>query len=348
MSPAEPEWRLPVQNYGAFRGAEVLNFPPPSWILEGYIEEAGLTVLYGDPGNGKSVVAMDWACTLASGASKWLHCDVRLHKPKVLYILGEGATGLRQRIGAWMLQRGLDPMNPDDWPDVEWLRGPMNLYKDPEGEHTEDQLFLRDKVKAEGYDIIFVDTLSRTFGSGQENDSRDMKAYLETLELYQEVGAAVVVIHHATKSTGSLRGSGTLGGGVENIFTMEAVIEDGLMKSAKLGISKAKDGGGSSRPIQFVAIDHKVPVDYGSNGGYLYRQSPVLVAGNPKTSDEELFNRVWEALLTGQHTRTTLQEITGDNNKISAIVNKLLEEEKIVGNKGEKLRVVTGDAVERL
>ena len=71
---------------------------PVAWLVESYIEEDALTVMYGPPGKGKSFVALDLSCCIASGMPFHGH----LVKPGVvIYIAGEGHNGIARRLHAW-------------------------------------------------------------------------------------------------------------------------------------------------------------------------------------------------------------------------------------------------------
>lgn len=346
----EPLFSLPVSGISAYKGPEVLNLPTPEWMIEGCVELGGLTIIYGKPGRGKSLIAMDWACTLAAGETKWMGRDIRVREPKVLYILGEGSTGLRKRVGAWMIHRGLDPNREEEWPDVTWLNGPASLWHDPAGQRTEDQAFLIAHVEEEQYDVVFVDTMARTFGGGNENMQPDMNVYLDTLGAFQASGAAVVVVHHSNKGEEEMRGSTVLEGGADIILQMKATVEDGNIRNAEMSVYKAKDGGGESTKMHFEAVDYEVPLGIMGNGEIYYRTSPFLMKAAPKNQDDILRERILEAVEDGEYTKSAIQNaVTGNKNDIGRLVNDMLEEGILKGrNRGEKLSVVRKDAVERL
>src|SRR4051812_37793236 len=70
---------------------ELLELPPPEWLIEGVIESSALGVLYGPPGCGKSFAALDWALSVATGKA-WHGREVR--QGAVVYVAGEGTTGV--------------------------------------------------------------------------------------------------------------------------------------------------------------------------------------------------------------------------------------------------------------
>ena len=69
-----------------------------NWLIEHWIEQGTLAVLVGPEGSYKSFLAIDWALSIAS-ESKWQGCQVS--PGKVLYIAGEGRTGVIRRMQGW-------------------------------------------------------------------------------------------------------------------------------------------------------------------------------------------------------------------------------------------------------
>ena len=64
----------------------------------GHFAERWLGVLYGQPGAGKSFLALDWANHLSAG-HQWFSRNVK--SGNVIYVCAEGATGLKPRVRAW-------------------------------------------------------------------------------------------------------------------------------------------------------------------------------------------------------------------------------------------------------
>ena len=88
-----------------FTRASDLELRPPEWLIDGVLERACLTGLIGSAGCGKSFLAIDMACSIASGKS--FH-DRAVSAGKVLYIAGEGQRGITARIEAWCKANDVD------------------------------------------------------------------------------------------------------------------------------------------------------------------------------------------------------------------------------------------------
>lgn len=105
--------------------ADQIEVRPPDWLLRGVLERDTFALIFGDPGCGKSFLAIDWACRVATG-TPWRGKAVKAGP--VVYVAGEGQQGFGRRIRAWSEHHGvglngvplyLSPAvampNPGDW-----------------------------------------------------------------------------------------------------------------------------------------------------------------------------------------------------------------------------------------
>jgi RecA-family ATPase len=77
--------------------------PTKTWIIEDVLGAAELSVVYGAPGDGKSVLAGDAACHVTAGLP-WFGKPVR--RVGVLYIAAERGTLVKRRMAAWAKRYG--------------------------------------------------------------------------------------------------------------------------------------------------------------------------------------------------------------------------------------------------
>lgn len=175
--------------------AGIADLAPPSWLVEEYLTDGSLAVLWGDPGSYKSFLALDWALCVATG-TPWLGRRVRTGR--VLYVAGEGATGFRQRVPAWEQARGVP------------AGAGFHLY--PRGldlRSEEDAVGLIEVAERLTPSLVVFDTLARMH-TGDENSTQDMSLVIQTADALREAtGCAVLFVHHANKS-GGYRGSSAL------------------------------------------------------------------------------------------------------------------------------------------
>jgi len=171
------------------------------YLIKDYIPEQSIVEIFGSPGSGKSFVALDMAFCIANGID-W-H-NRRTGQGTVVCILGEGFFGTGQRLRALEIKHGIPANN-------------LIVSKQP-ASLTDEQnaLWVADAVHQYDPVMIVIDTLSRNFGGGDENSTRDMNAFISNLDLYLKGDATVVLVHHSGHAEkGRARGSSVLNGAVD-------------------------------------------------------------------------------------------------------------------------------------
>ena len=219
-----------------FTRADSLELTEIKWVVDDYIEADSLAQVFGDPGGGKSFVAIDLACCVATG-KPWHGHDVK--QGSVFYIAGEGHNGLARRLKAWQIGNGTTLAN-------------VPLYKS----HRAAQLYdateaavVAESIKqlsAEANCIpsmIVIDTLARNHG-GDENSTQDMNAFIQHLDVYlrQPWKCCVMVVHHSgVADKDRSRGSTALKGALDAEYkcqldsgTKTIAFESKKMKDAEM------------------------------------------------------------------------------------------------------------------
>ena len=198
------------------------------WIVKGVLPKAGLAVVYGASGSGKTFAVLDLAMAVARG------CEWRGRKVKqgrVAYVVAEGSDGFKKRVAAYGQAHGVDLTTV-----------PMGVL--PEAPN----LMLLDDTKDlavgvlsfGGADVIVVDTLAQTTPGANENAGEDMgKALGHCRRLHEMTGALVILIHHSGKdqAKGARGWSGLRAACDAEIEVVRR--EDG---QRVLRLSKSKDG----------------------------------------------------------------------------------------------------------
>ncbi|MBB3182715.1 KaiC/GvpD/RAD55 family RecA-like ATPase [Halomonas fontilapidosi] len=191
-------------------GDLVADLRPVSWLVRGYLEADSLALVYGEPGHGKSFLAIDLAASIATG-TPWHGAET--NPGAVFYIAGEGHNGLSRRFKAWELHRGAS------------LTVGVPLYASKRAAPLDDKesaaevLRVVDDLATETGQtpaLIVVDTLARCFG-GDENSATDIGAFVTNLDaLRHRWNATVLVVHHSGKDAArGARGSTALRGAVD-------------------------------------------------------------------------------------------------------------------------------------
>jgi hypothetical protein len=183
---------------------------PPDWLIEGHLESDGLCVLYGAPKTGKTFVALDMALSIASGQA--FHGNA-VQQGAVVYIAGEGLSGLKRRTQAWSIEHDLEAKSLP----VFWSRRGQALTVPEEMLALSKDISFFSAEASEPIRLIVIDTLNRNFGAADENSTRDMTAFVTHLDyLRAEHDATILVVHHSGLSNDSrARGSSVLFGAVD-------------------------------------------------------------------------------------------------------------------------------------
>ena len=174
-----------------FRSASDLCSAPTvtEWLVKDYIDAGSFSMIFGESGTMKTFVALDLGLSIATGCD-WHEQETRKSGP-VFYIAGEGFSGINRRIKAWSIHHKQDLINipffVSDRP-AQFLDDPIQVL-----------IAVDELRKANGEPVlVFIDTLSRNFGSGDENSTKDMARFIYTIdeELRNRYHCAVLILHH--------------------------------------------------------------------------------------------------------------------------------------------------------
>ena len=187
-----------------------LRHREPQWLVDDLLEESSLALFFGDPGCGKSFLAIDLASSVATGFP--FH-DRETRQGSVFYIAGEGHGGLARRFAAWEQGNGI---GLDGQPLFVSERA-ANLYDAESARAVADAI---DVLAAQNGmpRLIVVDTLARSFGGGDENSTKDMNAFVAGMDdlkaRYPQ--ATILLVHHTGHAEkGRARGSMALKGALD-------------------------------------------------------------------------------------------------------------------------------------
>lgn len=206
--------------------SSLATLPAPEPLIEETIDRRTVALLAGYHGTMKSFVALAWGAAIATG-TRWQDRDVQ--KGRVLYIVGEGAYGINDRLAAWEEHAGV--RIPDDAFHV--YPAAVQLAKAAEVEE------LVAYVAEEDYDLVIIDTLARSAVGVDENSAKDMGVVIDGVEQIKRAMSAgtVLLVHHTGKDKATVRGSSALEAAVDTAYTT-----DGTGEGLKLKRTKRKDG----------------------------------------------------------------------------------------------------------
>ena len=174
-----------------------------SWLIKNYLPEKSLGMIYGPGGSYKSFHALDWAGCIATGKS-W--AGNKAKKGGVLYIAGEGQSGVGKRIKAWNI------VNRETSDNLFRTKGAVNMTSKKAVEQVVSYCRLIKATHGVDVELIVLDTVNRCFGDGDENSTQDMTKFVAGCDLLmEETNAGIVCVHHSGKDvTKGARGSSVL------------------------------------------------------------------------------------------------------------------------------------------
>ncbi len=260
---------------------EVFDLPPPVWQIDQHFATGSLVTLFGPSGVGKSFVALDYALCVATGRP-YLGRHESLRGP-VLYIAGEGVSGLRNRVKAWLAHHEVQtpPRN------FVFVPATFNLLDDAEA----DELIqiARDDL-GQNPSLVVIDTLARNFGGGNENATQDMNQFITNLDrLKAEFGCTVLVVHHTGKDAAKKeRGNTALRGASDTMILLDETDNSvGIAGGAAVFCEKQKDAPEFDR---YVLLKHKVELEDG-------QESIVFVPKDRTATEYQFLKPVLKELL---------------------------------------------------
>lgn len=188
---------------------QLKEMPPIEWLVKDLLTRHGFSVMYGQPGCGKTFLALDLALCVASGRP--FH-GMDTIKGNVLYIVGEGIGGIGKRVQAWTLHNQVH----EDNVSIFVVPVAVNFSK---AEEIEKLLATIEELEEENgkFSLVVVDTVARSMLGADENSATDMGKFVKSCDAVKEhCGCALLAIHHSGKdSSKGMRGSSALMGAVD-------------------------------------------------------------------------------------------------------------------------------------
>lgn len=198
QTPAVPA-PLALIRPSAWRGVPI---PPMRWLATGRIPAGDVTILSGDGGLGKTMIALQLALAVGADLGDWLGTTC-LTGPVIFFSGEEPQDEMRRRIERVARKRGLDP---DDLEQLHFHFADPDAcllgISRPNGPMVATPLF--DALGASAEEIrpalIVVDSIAATFG-GNQNDRVHARTFTGLFRrLAREIGCAVLLLDHPSLS----------------------------------------------------------------------------------------------------------------------------------------------------
>jgi len=191
---------------------EMLKLSAPKYLLHRYLLENSVAVLFGQSGQNKSFLALDWSLCVSQGMD-WHHFPGPDKARNVVYCAAEGFEGMTRRTQAWQHQYA---------PDCDMSHF---VFRNRGTHITDPRQF--DRFVNHFYhwkpSLVVFDTLNFFFGTElDENYARDMNLFMEScLRLREAMNCAIILVTHPPKGDDKVeRGSSVLSGAATSRFNV--------------------------------------------------------------------------------------------------------------------------------
>ncbi len=222
-----------------FSFSEFMALPPKEWILDQIFGNKDIGMIFGKPGCGKTFVVIDMIINLCCGLP-WAGRFNVIKPLNVAYCAGEGVSGLPQRFKAAVTHHKIE-----DLPNFSFFKNIPQFFN----QDCTETLFKfisewkqrLEKGEAKPLDLLVIDTLHTAIVGADENSSTDMGQVLHGCRnVAEQLGCAVIVVHHTNKVGEEERGSSAMRGGCDFMLKVKQPSETG--PTHLLMCEKIKDG----------------------------------------------------------------------------------------------------------
>jgi hypothetical protein len=251
---------------------DVDKSPAKEWIVKGIIGASEFSLWVAKPGTAKSVLLCDIGCHIAAGID-WHGRKVK--KSLVVFFAAERKALTERRVAAWAKRHAITGI------PFAVVGGKLDLTN---GVIDAKALAFAIKQCEEKAGLpchlVILDTVTRTFGAGDQNSSKDMQRFIKSAdELTLATGAHVAAIHHSGWVGDRGKGAVDLDGAVDVSFGI-SVVGLGLAKVFKLECTGANDG------EEGVVTAFKLEsVDLGTDADGNVTTAPVVVPADASKQD---------------------------------------------------------------
>lgn len=217
--------------------------PPIRWGVREWVSSPSAVLLVGAYGLGKSALTLSMACSVATGTPFLGH---EVEHRRVLYIVGEGARGMRRRTIAWEQTWNRDL--PED--AISFMTKPPTSFREAA---TWEKI--RRYCRSEGFGYVVLDTLSSL--APEADETKDAAVIVSGLNaLAEDIDGPAILVHHpgwSQSAQGRARGSYALEGNTDEVLILSTIAEGS--EHLSVNIKKRKDGkDGTTHHLRRIAV----------------------------------------------------------------------------------------------
>lgn len=316
------EQSLPLFKFEPLSFDDLMAMPPKEWLVENIIGAGDIGMIYGQPGCGKTFVAIDMILSACLGR-QWAGRFGVTKQLSVAYCAGEGARGLRDRFAAAASSYGVNTIpNFSTYTAVPQLfveRGdpvPETIFR-----FVQEWKMRQEAGKAGQLDLLIIDTLNTATVGAEENSAKDMgKALQACRHAVNELGCAIILVHHSNKAGTGERGSSALRGAMD--FMIEISRPSDATTRAVMSCTKMKDGDRWGK--------QEFDLEKLANSVFVRWETIDEITSEEDTLANRVYKLVAESMPGGIVVKEIANETGQAENRIRAVLNNLAEKKKVV------------------
>jgi putative DNA primase/helicase len=268
---------------------ELIDTPvePRRFLLEPWLPEKGVALIYARPGFGKTLLALGVAYAVATGTTflQWKAPQPR----RVLYLDGEmSRASMQDRVAA--IEAGSEQKV-----DPDFLRF---ICADTQNEPMPDLGIGFEQIRLvpylKGVDLIVVDNISTLVRCAAENDSESWKPVQQWVLDQRRANRSVLFVHHANKRGGS-RGTSRREDVADTVISLTRPADYQSSEGARFVIQFEKARGFAGEDAEPLEARYET-----AEGAARWTWKPVV---------DEVYERASELFEVGKSVRTVAAEL---------------------------------------
>lgn len=257
---------------------------PIEWRIRHVLPAASIIQVFGESSGGKSFLTVDWMGCITTGRD-WFGYATK--KTMGLYLAGEGLEGLRLRFAGWQQVHG---QISDQWLHINEF--PIRLNAE-----TARRILAEVAMMPVKPGFVVVDTMSSTM-DGNENDGKDVSAFLSILQRFVTESRSTVVFNHHPGHGDKTRGRGW--SGIKANIDASFLVSSTDIRKGKITVEKPPKDGRPLEPLAYELSVVELP-DAWTDPDYPDEPTTTCVftlkgKAEPETRIKPLSKPAWKAL----------------------------------------------------
>jgi KaiC/GvpD/RAD55 family RecA-like ATPase len=283
-----------------------LKLPPRQRIIEPWLPEKGLVLIYSPRGTGKTLFATTSAYAIAVGAD-FLGFKTLGVPRKVLYVDGEmPAEVMQERLAAIVGSFQKRPPTDDHF---RLLSSDLSKIGLPDLGTDEGQAWL--DVRVRDAEVLYLDNLSTLVRSGRENEAEGWLPMQNWVLKHRRAGRSVIMVHHAGKG-GAQRGTSRREDVLDTVISLRRPSDYTPDQGARFEVHFEKARGFLGQAAQPFEAKYEL-----RDGKALWTRTEMFDAQRMRVS---------ALLKDGTSIRDTAEELRMTKSKVERIRKKLVED----------------------